>query len=224
MKAKPFKEICYKFGSYLHVLIGVGEQDEMSTAIDALARMRHLRHLLFETRPRAAMGEIVAACLRRMPLLRRCGPRVHLRHSEEYLLSYDGDVFLSHDVALRQQTASGDPPFQLLQELFFHHFPDEPPGTISDDVLRMPNLRTLVLRLLQWRPKMLHLLQNVTDLSLVSALKRADALQLFNAVGPQLTKLFLFHVSLFFCNIYGEIGRVSASKGLKREPELYQKL
>jgi hypothetical protein len=174
----------------------VEEQDEMSNAIDALAQMRRLRHLLFETQPQEALGKTVAACLRRMPLLKRCGRRIDLRHSNEYLLYYDRDVLFSHDEALRQQSASGRPPFQLLQEIFFHHFPEEPPETqISDDVLRMPNLRTLVLRLYQWRPKMLHLLRNVTDLSLVSALIRPDALQLFNAVGPQLTKLFLFRVS-----------------------------
>jgi hypothetical protein len=185
----------------------VEEQDEMSTAIDALAQMRRLRHLMFATRPREALGDTVAACLRRMPLLKRCGRRVDLSHSNEYHLCYERDVVVSHDEALRQQSASGGPPFQLLQELFFHHFPEESPETqISDDVLRMPNLRTLVLRLChQWRPKLLHLLRNVTDLSLVNALKRPSALQLFNAVGPQLTKLYLCQVRVFSPSKYQEI-------------------
>jgi hypothetical protein len=169
----------------------------MSSALDALAQMRRLRHLLFETQPQEALGKTVAACLQRMPLLRRCGRRVDLLHCNEHFLAYDWEVLRSHDKALRQLTTSGEPPFQLLQEIFFHHFPEEPPETqISEHVLRMPNLRTLVLRLHQWRPKLLHLLRNVTDLSLLNA-KRPDAIQLFNAVGPQLTQIFLFRVCFF---------------------------
>lgn len=180
------------------------KKDELQSAVDALAQMPRLRHLLFETSQSkavlgeitaASMEEIVAACLRRMPLLKRCGHRVDLRRCSIDFLFYNRNYLESHDLALRQQTAIGGHAFQHLQELIFYNFIETPPK-ISDDVLRMPNLRTLVLRFNQWHPRLLHLLKNVTDLSLMIA-DRAGALQVLTAIGPQLTKVFFLRVSIW---------------------------
>jgi hypothetical protein len=124
-----------------------------------------------------------------MPLLRRCGRPVDLRRCEDFLT----DDFLIHEEAMRFQSASGSPPLQL-EELCFHHSETH----ISDDVLRMPNLRNLTLRLLSnWRPGLMNLLQNVTELGLVVS-NRDVAMQILTAIGPQLTKVSFLEVSFMF--------------------------
>ena len=125
-----------------------------------------------------------------MPLLRRCGRPVDLRRCEDFLT----DDFLIHEEAMRYQSASGGPPLQL-EELSFHNFPEP---QISDETLRMPNLRNLKLRLFSyWRPGLMNLLQNVTELGLVVS-NRDVAMQILTAIGPQLTKVSFMQVSRCF--------------------------
>lgn len=164
---------------------------ETLEALDALAQMPQLCHLLFETRPEAELGRTVAACLRRMPLLRRCGRRID--PSQLYKFEVDSDISdfcNSHTDALRQQAASGGSLLQL-EEVFFSNSGSDTP--LSEAVLRMPNLRTLVLDLGHWNPQLLLLLQNVTELCLLNA-TRSDAIQLLAAIGPQLGKLTILKV------------------------------
>jgi len=181
------------FASYLQVTICVDAQNKFEAleSVEALAQMPHLRHLVFETTPEGELGWMVAACLRRMPLLRRCGRRVDPKKLYEFTENSVVSEFCKvHMDALRQHHGAS----LQLEEVFFWYRGAETP--LSEHVLRMPNLRTLALDFDQWSPKLLPLLQNVTDLCLINA-PRSEALQLLAAVGPQLRTLATFKVTFF---------------------------
>lgn len=182
----------FKFLSLLHVTICVDKEKrfEMLEAVDALAQMPRLRHLLFETTPEAELGWTVAACLRRMPVLRRCGRRIDLNQFYYKDCKNMAAYLKVHMDALKEQVAASGPPFQL-EEAFFCHTS----SYIADPkaVVRMPNLRTLALCLLSWHPSILILLQNVTELSLFAE-SRPVVMQVLAAVGHQLQKVTFMKV------------------------------
>jgi hypothetical protein len=170
-----------------------GDADDVALA---LAQMPQLRYLLFRgsVRQTDTMDEMmVGACLRRMPLLRRCGRPIDALFS--YLSSSSESFFEGLDVALLHQTEIGGPPFQLEEAIFHDRRTTTQLLPFSDDVLRMPNLRKLALSLYQWRPQLLHLLQNVTDLSL-TRFDRDILGKVLNAVGPQLKRLLFTRVRM----------------------------
>jgi hypothetical protein len=176
----------------------VGDEEDVALA---LAQMPQLRYLLFRgsVRQTDTMNEMmVGACLRRMPLLRRCGRPIDALYS--YLSSSFESFFEGLDLALLHRTEIGGPPFQL-EEAIFHdhrsHNTTQLQLPFSDDVLLMPNLRKLALSIYHWRPQLLHLLQNVTDLSL-TRFDRDILGKVLNAVGPQLQRLLFTGVRVYF--------------------------
>jgi hypothetical protein len=138
---------------------------------------------------------MVAACLQRMPLLRRCGRPIDALSTS--LGSPCECFFEGLDLALLHQTEIGGPPFQLEEAIFHDRRTTTQLLPFSDDVLRMPNLRKLALSLYQWRPQLLHLLQNVTDLSL-TRFDRDILGKVLSAVGPQLKRLLFTRVCVFY--------------------------
>jgi hypothetical protein len=211
--------------SYVHVTLNV-EQAELGVAVDALAQMLSLRHLLLEESPEdedemvkaALVGETVAACMRRTPLLRRCGHRADVRRCSADFLMYNRNFLDSHYAALHQHSLAIEQhprPVQL-EELIFYNYVEQWSTGVCDDVLRMPNLRTLVLRFGKWRPALTLLLQHVTDLSLLFA-DRKGALQVLDVVGHQLVKLFLFRVSFNCLKFTKPYGRRPSGRPLQIE-------
>jgi len=172
-----------------------GDADDVALA---LAQMPQLRYLLFSgnfNRTPTMDEMMVAACLQRMPLLRRCGRPIDAIST---LLSAPCECFFEGlDVALLHQTEIGGPPFQLEEAIFHDRRTTTQLLPFSDDVLRMPNLRKLALSLYQWRPQLLHLLQNVTDL-ILKQINRDILGKVLNAVGPQLKRLLFTRVRMSF--------------------------
>ena len=159
-------------------------------AVEALAQMRHLRHLVFETQPEAELGWMTSACLYHMPLLRRCGRPVDPSRFY-YLYSREMAAYLKvHLTALKQHHG---PPLQLEEAFFYHQTTEYYPDYVPIFNLRMPNLSKLALYFSGWHPCVLTVLQNVTELSLYVESRR-EAKQVLDAVGHQLRKVIFMKV------------------------------